>query len=322
MGGVKDIVVLGVPITTPTVSNVTSNTPDGLYGKNSTINISITFSENVTVIGSPYLELNTGGNAVYNSGNNTDTINFTYVVGQGDNTDDLDYTDENALTLNGSLIISSVNKSAVLTLPIGENSLGGVKDIVVDTQPPQIVVVVEGDNNKSVSADDGEGQNTTMYYKIQPESSCGAEIPDDALNYTQQDLIVLTEERYNRKYVCFWSEDEVGNVAGEPSQRIIGIIQPIIIVVSDVVGDETKRVSADDNRTDTTMHYKIRADTSCGDEAPDDAISYRQKEVLVLDKEEYNRKYVCFWSISDSGTKAGRASDTIMGIAESVYDLP
>ena len=62
----------------------------------------------------------------------SNTLTFEYSVLGGDRTDDLNYTDENALTLNGGSILESTNNNpAILVLPIGDNSLSGVKDISV-----------------------------------------------------------------------------------------------------------------------------------------------------------------------------------------------
>src|SRR5207253_2251663 len=66
--------------TAPTVTNVTSTKADGAYPFGTLIPVTVTFSENVTVTGSPTLVLNSGGTATYNSGSGTSTLTFNYTV--------------------------------------------------------------------------------------------------------------------------------------------------------------------------------------------------------------------------------------------------
>ena len=54
--------------TAPTVTNVSSSTADGAYKAGQSVTITMTFSEPVTVTGSPTLALNSGGSAGYSSG--------------------------------------------------------------------------------------------------------------------------------------------------------------------------------------------------------------------------------------------------------------
>ena len=68
----------------------------------------------------------------YASGNNTDTLTFSYKIQKGDYTSDLNYVNESSLILNGGSINSSAeNKPAILTLPVGSSSLGGLRNIRV-----------------------------------------------------------------------------------------------------------------------------------------------------------------------------------------------
>ena len=69
--------------TVPTVSGVTATTVDGTYGPTQTINVTVGFSEAVTVTGTPTLTLETGGtDAVvsYTAGSGTATLSFDYTV--------------------------------------------------------------------------------------------------------------------------------------------------------------------------------------------------------------------------------------------------
>ena len=74
---------LVIDTTAPTVTNVTSSTADGTYGVGAAIAVQVTFSEVVTVTGTPQLTLETGAtDAVVNyaSGSGTGTLTFTYTV--------------------------------------------------------------------------------------------------------------------------------------------------------------------------------------------------------------------------------------------------
>ena len=54
----------------------------------------MTFSEPVTVTGTPQVALNAGSSVVatYTGGSGTSTLTFTYTVAVGDNSSDLDYS--------------------------------------------------------------------------------------------------------------------------------------------------------------------------------------------------------------------------------------
>jgi subtilisin-like proprotein convertase family protein len=134
-----------------TVTNVSSTTPNGTYGTGATIAITVTFSGNVTVTGTPQLALNSGGTANYSSGSGGNTLTFTYLVGAGQNSPHLDYTSTTALTLNGGSIVDSVSNPASLTLPSpgAAGSLSANTNIAIDTSNPAVVSysVVFGTNN-------------------------------------------------------------------------------------------------------------------------------------------------------------------------------
>lgn len=122
--------------TSPTVTNVTSSTANGTYFAGDTIAVQVTFSETVTVGGTPQLTLETGSiDAVVNyaSGSGTDTLVFNYTPGSEEYSADLDYKATSSLALNGGLIKDGWNNAAVLTLPApgATGSLGANKALVV-----------------------------------------------------------------------------------------------------------------------------------------------------------------------------------------------
>jgi hypothetical protein len=129
--------------TTPKVTAVTANTPDGSYGIGATIPIVVFFDVAVNVTGTPRLQLETGTTdqfATYTSGSTGIPI-FNYVVQAGDTSLDLEYLATNALTLNGGTIKDNL-VDAVLTLPAlaSANSLGGSKAIVIDGVAPTVAL--------------------------------------------------------------------------------------------------------------------------------------------------------------------------------------
>ncbi|QLY26452.1 hypothetical protein [Bdellovibrio sp. KM01] len=131
--------------TGPIPQLVTSTTADGTYGVGTVVNVRVTFNENVTVTGSPYITLATGSttrNATYASGSGTANINFNYTVVTGDSASDLDYTAAATIVLNGGTMRDSLTNAATLTLPAAgsANSLSGQKDIVISAPLPVAVL--------------------------------------------------------------------------------------------------------------------------------------------------------------------------------------
>ena len=91
----------------PTVTNVTSTTSDGTLKIGDVAAITVTFSEAVTVTGTPQLTLETGSSDAvvnYASGSGGTTLTFNYTVASGHASTDLDYASTSALALNGGTI--------------------------------------------------------------------------------------------------------------------------------------------------------------------------------------------------------------------------
>ncbi len=160
---------LTVDETDPTVSKVTSPTPNGYYNANDTILVHVITDEQVSVSGLPEpilsLDTDTSGvgdnNAEYISGSGSDTLVFEYVVLAGDNTGDLDYNGTDALSIQGSTIIDVAGNDLNTTLPEtgADESLAGNKFIVLDTYAPACALsyfpdslVGIGDNDVLITA--------------------------------------------------------------------------------------------------------------------------------------------------------------------------
>ena len=123
-----------------TVESVSAT--DGFYKEDDSVPITVTFSEAVTVTGTPRLVVDSsttrsGGLANYASGSGL-TLTFTYIVRGGDDTRDLDYAGTDALRLNGGTIQNAAAVDAYLILPtVGSlKSLFGTSDVVLDTTAP------------------------------------------------------------------------------------------------------------------------------------------------------------------------------------------
>jgi hypothetical protein len=139
---------LVVDTTSPNVTNVTSTKPNGTYTVGDTIDITIDFSEAVTVVtngSGPTITLETGSTdraAVYSSGSSTSTLTFTYTVEAGDTSSDLNYVTTSSLVLNSGTIKDVVGNNAILTLPAlgGGNSISGNKNLIIATvnAPPTL----------------------------------------------------------------------------------------------------------------------------------------------------------------------------------------
>ena len=135
----------------PLVASVSASTSDGAYNAGDTVLVTVTFSENVTVTGTPQLTLETGSNDVvltYLSGSGAATLVFRYIVASGHTSADLSYSSTTALVLpnNNVTIRDSLVNDGVLTLPVpgATNSLQVNKALVIDTEVPTAGTIRDG----------------------------------------------------------------------------------------------------------------------------------------------------------------------------------
>ena len=153
LGDNKDLVI---DTTIPTVTSVSATTADGSYKAADVIAVTVTFSENVTVMGTPQLQLETGTTdrtVNYASGSGTSILTFNYTVQAGDESADLAYTGTSALTLNGGTINDAASNAATLTLATvgATNSLSNNKALVIDTTNPTLSSSSPADDATDVS---------------------------------------------------------------------------------------------------------------------------------------------------------------------------
>ncbi|MCE7996952.1 MAG: hypothetical protein HEP71_33630, partial [Roseivirga sp.] len=145
-GSISNTKSITIDTTAPTVTSVSSSTADGSYNAGDVIGVTVTFSEAVTVTGTPQLTLETGTTdrtVNYSSGSGTTTLTFDYTVQAGDTNADLDYVATNSLALNSGTINDDAGNAATLTLatPGAANSLGANKDLAIDTTAPTVTSV-------------------------------------------------------------------------------------------------------------------------------------------------------------------------------------
>lgn len=106
--------------TAPTVSSVAITSDPGdddTYGNGDSIQVTVTFSEDVTVTGTPQLEIDVGGTAKTASYSSTSgaKVVFSYTVAVGDSDDDGIAIGANKLSLNEGTIQDGAGNDATLT---------------------------------------------------------------------------------------------------------------------------------------------------------------------------------------------------------------
>ncbi|MFN8384345.1 MAG: sortase [Anaerolineales bacterium] len=144
----------------PTVTVVSSTSANGTYGVGAVIPVTVTFSSAVNVTGTPQLTLETGAvDRVINylSGTGTSILTFNYTVQAGDTSADLNYVATTSFSLNGGTIRDATTLlDAILTLPAvgGANSLGGQKNIVIDTAAPTATIDLRAASDTGTSNSD------------------------------------------------------------------------------------------------------------------------------------------------------------------------
>ena len=150
------------------MTGVTSDVPDHTYSFGERIPITVAFDETVVVRpGSlPHLRIGLDSDpgvriAPYSSGNNTDKLNFTYTVQDGDVQDDLQYEGTGALA--GSVWDAAGNEATrALPAPGESGSLKNSSDIRID-HASLLLVPLD-------SAVDGEGDFTLLGGANHPEA--------------------------------------------------------------------------------------------------------------------------------------------------------
>lgn len=150
----------------PSITSVSSPNNNGPYKAGQSLFITVSFSDSVTVTGTPRILLETGATdryAEYSSGSASSILTFAYTVQAGDISTDLDYASTSAFELNSGTIKDSSLNNAVLTLPLpgSPESLSGAKNFVIDTSGPQITGHVLSNDNAHIDITFDEGLYNT-----------------------------------------------------------------------------------------------------------------------------------------------------------------
>ncbi len=208
----------------PTVSSVTSSTADGSYNLGAVINVTVNFSESVTVTGTPQLTLETGGtDAVgnYVSGSPGTALIFSYTVAASENSGDLDFAATNSLALNSGTIrdVAANNGTLTLASPGAANSIGFGKAIIIDTTVPVITYTsispVSPSTNQipavTLSLSEASGTSGLGLYS---ESGCTSSIATAVTGTSGSNVITTTSVTANALTTIYAKVTDVaGNVS-------------------------------------------------------------------------------------------------------------
>lgn len=132
--GISPFIAQADPDTIPPTVAVTSTTPDGYYNEGDTIDVTLTFSENVTSTHALTVSFNSGGTCSILALTNALTANCTYTVQVNNNASDL--TVSGISVDSGGTIKDAADNSANLT---PTSNLAATSDIVIDTTDPVLM---------------------------------------------------------------------------------------------------------------------------------------------------------------------------------------
>jgi len=262
-----------IDTTGPTVTSVSSTTDNGAYNAGDTINVSVTFSENTVVTGTPQITMETGtadGTGNYVSGTGTTVLSFDYIVASGHHSADLDYENTSALILNAGTLKDAQGNNATLTLasPGATNSLGASKAILIDTAVPLIHLAAEG-GILGIDGADYQSASTTLdiswsgsdslsgIYKFEyalGTTSGGTETISwtdastnpDLLASTSVSLTALTLTDATKYYVSARATDKAGNLSAVKTGDgiTIDVTKPVAGTIHDGTGADIAYTSA------------------------------------------------------------------------------
>lgn len=149
--------------TAPFVSNTTYSTNaggDSVYGKGDSFTVRVTFSETVTVTGSPRIPIQglTSKFFTYFTGSGSNVLDFNYVIAEGDLDVDGVAITSNSLNLNGGTIKDlALNDSAISHIGLSAASF-----FAVDGVTPTASSVASSADGQSVIITLSETQSSTL----------------------------------------------------------------------------------------------------------------------------------------------------------------
>ncbi len=140
--------------TDPSVSRIYSTTADGTYGIGDPVNVTIEFSENVTISGGDLLtNLNSSAQLSTSSISDVSEVSQTYTISALEESTDLTVSSL-ALSGGGVELVDAAGNSIDLTLPVGANSLVTSSALVIDGIVPTITSITSSSPDGSYGVDD------------------------------------------------------------------------------------------------------------------------------------------------------------------------
>ena len=264
LGSLSESSLIRIDAVRPAVESVYALVSDGTYGEGEQVDIAARFSENVTVGGSPAIALETGAtdrDAMYLSGNSTDTLVFRYTVQAGDNASRLDYAGTDALKVSaGGYIRDGVGNNAVLALPTlgGQGSLGHNSNITIgiaimnETAGNSVTLNIgRGDDTGLISVvDNGDGARITLNLRgiVGPGGSGTATFPPDGVTVNASFASVTfapgataTSVPADNVLVLYVADSVPDNSS---VQRVLGYdgLNPVVLQRVVEIGDEDARI--------------------------------------------------------------------------------
>lgn len=188
----------------PKIVSITSSTPNGYYNVGDAINVTVNFSEPVTLSGGTLqVDLDSGSTVNIAPFGPVDSASTVYTVGAGENSCDLDVTN---ITLNGGTLRDAAGNDAVITLPATKIADGS--DIVVDTAPP---VIAPAASSETVECD-GAGNSAELNSWLNSNSGASATDNCSAVTWTN-DFTTLSDGcgETGSALVTFTATDACGN---------------------------------------------------------------------------------------------------------------
>jgi fibronectin type 3 domain-containing protein len=157
----SDPITITIDTVAPTIASVSSTSTNGTYTTGGTINVTVTFSEAVTLTGGNLqVTLNTGATVAITPFGPATTASGTYTVQAGQNTAHLSAS--SPLTLGGSAtLLDAGGNAASLTVPAGQN-LGDLKNFMIDTLAPFVMSVTSSTADGTYGA--GQSINVTVTF--------------------------------------------------------------------------------------------------------------------------------------------------------------
>ena len=132
LADMRNFVVDGIR---PAITSVTTTTPDGVYGQAATIDVTLNFTEPVSLTGGPIaLNLNTGGTASILDFASSVTATGSYSVASPHTTPELNVS---SITIGAAQLTDAAGNTAITVLPVSSN-LVDTSTIVIDAIAPAI----------------------------------------------------------------------------------------------------------------------------------------------------------------------------------------